>query len=117
VTNWTLDERRVRVKIPVGVAYGTDTTKVLEILMNCAAESPMVLSKPSPTALFLAFGENSLDFELRVWIPDVNDRLLVLSALNQDILNELQIAEIEIPFPQRDLHLRSITDTAAASLK
>jgi small-conductance mechanosensitive channel len=105
VTNWTLAERLARVKIPVGVAYGTDITKVLEILMSCADESPMVLSKPSPSALFLAFGESSLDFELRVWIPEFNDRLTVLSELNQEINSEFKLAGIEIPFPQRDVHL------------
>ncbi len=105
VTNWTLAERLTRVKIPVGVAYGTDITKVLEILMSCADESPMVLSKPSPRALFLSFGESSLDFELRVWIPEFNERLTVLSELNQDINSEFKLAGIEIPFPQRDVHL------------
>jgi small-conductance mechanosensitive channel len=107
VTNWTLEERRVRVKVPVGVAYGTDTTKVLKILMDCANECPMVLSNPPPTALFLNFGDSSLDFELRAWIPEVNDRLIALSDLNQQINDEFKLAGIEIPFPQRDLHLRS----------
>jgi potassium efflux system protein len=110
VTNWTLGERRVRVKIPVGVAYGTDTTKVLEILMSCADECPMVLSNPPPRALFLSFGDSSLNFELRVWIPEFNDRRIVLSELNQEINNEFEQAGITIPFPQRDLHLQMQAD-------
>ncbi len=110
VTNWTLGERRVRVKIPVGVAYGTDTTKVLKILMSCADECPMVLSDPSPNALFLSFGDSSLDFELRVWIPEFNERRTVLSELNQEINNEFEQAGITIPFPQRDLHLQMQAD-------
>jgi small-conductance mechanosensitive channel len=107
VTNWTLGERRVRVKIPVGVAYGTNTTKVLEILMRCANECPMVLSNPPPNAIFLSFGDSSLDFELRVWIPEFNDRLTVLSELNQEINNAFELAGIIIPFPQRDLYLHN----------
>ncbi len=113
VTNWTLADRRVRVKIPVGVAYGTDVTKVMDILVACGNANPMVLSNPKPNALFLAFGSSSLDFELRVWIPEFLDKLQVLSDLNQDIDNEFAINNIEIPFPQSDLHLRSVDETAA----
>jgi len=108
VTNWTLAEKRVRVKIPVGVAYGTDISKVLKILLSCADLNPTVLTQPPPSALFLMFGDSSLNFELRVWISDINDRMRVLSELNQDIENEFQIAGVEIPFPQRDLHLKSV---------
>ena len=107
VTNWTLAERQTRVKIPMGVAYGTDTTKALEILMSCADECPMVLSNPPPRALFLSFGDSSLNFELRVWIPEFNDRRTVLSELNQEINNEFKLAGIKIPFPQRDLYLHN----------
>jgi len=112
VTNWTLAEKRVRLKIPVGVAYGTDISNVLKILLSCADSNPTVLTQPPPKALFLAFGDSSLDFELRAWISDFNDSLMVRSELNQDIENEFQMAGIEIPFPQTDLHLRSI-DTEA----
>lgn len=116
VTNWTLAERRVRVKIPVGVAYGTDVSKVLEILRSCADLNPMVLSTPKPTALFLAFGASSLDFELRVWIPEFLDKLTVTSELNQSIESEFDLNNIEIPYLQTDLHIRSIDDKAAAAL-
>jgi len=112
VTNWTLAEKRVRVKIPVGVAYGTDISNVLKILLSCADSNPTVITQPPPRALFLAFGDSSLDFELRAWISDFGDSFTVRSELNQDIENEFQIAGIEIPFPQRDLHLKSV-DTDA----
>lgn len=112
VTNWTLSEKRVRVKLPVGVAYGTDISAVLKILLSCADANPMVLTKPEPKALFLAFGASSLDFELRVWIPDFAEGLVVRSELNQDIEAEFDLAGIEIPFPQTDLHLRSIDEKA-----
>ena len=116
VTNWTLAEKKVRVRVPVGVAYGTDISKVFEILLGCAEANPTVLSNPKPVALFLAFGASSLDFELRVWIADFNDKFAVLSELNQDIESEFQLAGIEIPFQQTDLHLRSVDQAAAASL-
>jgi len=116
VTNWTLTGRQARVKIPVGVAYGSDIQKVLEILMSCAEENPLVLSQPRPKALFLAFGSSSLDIELRVWTPDFSDRRQLQSELNQEIESEFSLAGIEIPFPQTDLHLRSIDDQASAAL-
>ena len=116
VTNWTLAEKKVRVRVPVGVAYGTDVTEVFKILLSCAQANPSVLSSPKPVALFLAFGASSLDFELRVWIGDFSDKLLVLSELNQDIEAEFQQAGIEIPFQQTDLHLRSVDQEAAKSL-
>ncbi len=108
VTNWTLKERRVRIKVPIGVAYGSNIEKVVEILLSCAEAHPLVLSTPKASALFLAFGTSSLDFELRVFIPEFTDRRLVLSELNQAINSEFTDAGIEIPFPQNDLHLRSI---------
>lgn len=116
VVNWTLAERLARVRVPVGVAYGSDIEKVLRILFTCANDNPLVLSTPKPQALFLAFGSSSLDFELRVWIPNVIDKFDVLSELNQDIEYEFQTAGIEIPFPQRDLHLRSVDPAISQSL-
>jgi len=116
VTNWTLAEKRVRVRVPVGVAYGTDVSEVFKILLGCAEANPSVLSTPKPAALFLAFGDSSLDFELRVWVADFADRMLVLSELNQDIESEFDTANIQIPFPQRDLHLRSVAQEASENL-
>ncbi|MEA2116410.1 MAG: mechanosensitive ion channel [Thermodesulfobacteriota bacterium] len=117
VTNWTLAERKARVKIPVGVAYGSDIPKVLEILLAVAGEHPMILTTPAPNALFLAFGASSLDFELRVWIAEFTDRKQVQSELNQEINSEFADAGIEIPFPQTDLHLRTVDDGAAEVLR
>ncbi len=117
VTNWTLAERKARVKIPVGVAYGSDIPNVLEILLAVAREHPMILTTPSPNALFLAFGASSLDFELRVWIADFTDRRQVQSELNQEINSEFADAGIEIPFPQTDLHLRTVDNEAVEVLR
>jgi len=115
VTNWTLGERKVRIRVPVGVAYGTDVARVLKILLGCAKENDVVLGLPQPTALFLAFGSSSLDFELRVWISEFLDKIQVLSDLNQAIEKALAENDIEIPFPQTDLHLRSVDEAAARS--
>lgn len=117
VTNWTLAERRVRIRVPVGVAYGTDVAQVIDILEACGHANPVVLSTPKPKAFFLAFGASSLDFELRVWISEFLDKIQVLSDLNQDIEYEFAIQKIEIPFPQTDLHLRSVDEAAAARMR
>jgi potassium efflux system protein len=116
VVNWTLAEKKIRVKVPVGVAYGSDISAVLKILLTCADDNASVLSKPKPAALFLAFGASSLDFELRAWIADFSNKLNVLSELNQDIEYEFSLAGIRIPFPQADLHLRSVDKSVISKL-
>ena len=111
VTNWTLSNRRVRLTVPVGVAYGSDVPLVMEKLTECANENAMVVKTPAPQVLFLSFGESSLDFELRVWVLDADHRLKVKSELHQEIDRRFREAEIEIAFPQRDLHLRSVDES------
>jgi len=109
VTNWMLRNIRGRVKIPVTVAYGSDTGKVKEILERLAREHPKVItngSSPDPRVLFLAFGDSALEFELRVFVHNIDDRLSVISDLNFAIDRAFREAGIEIPFPQRDLHIR-----------
>jgi small-conductance mechanosensitive channel len=108
VTNWTLGNREVRLSIPVGVSYGSDVQLVGEILLARAKEHHDVLHSPAPQVLFMNLGESSLNFELRVWIEDADQSLAVRSELYQDILAKFREAKIEIPFPQRDLHLRSV---------
>jgi potassium efflux system protein len=107
VVNWTLSARRQRVTIPVGVAYGTDPNQVLDILRKLAAANEKVFKDPAPLALFRGFGESSLDFELRIFM-DPSDVLDVPSAVTVAINEALKEAGIEIPFPQRDLHLRGV---------
>ena len=116
VTNWTLAERRRRLKLPVGVAYGADVALVIQTLMECAEDNVLVLSNPKPAVIFFGFGDSSLDFELRVWIADFDSRRVVQSEINQDIDQRFRELGIEIPFPQRDLHLRSI-DPSVAGLR
>jgi small-conductance mechanosensitive channel len=110
VINWTLSNRLVRVVIPVGVVYGSDVPLVMEKLMTCARTSSKVAKTPEPQVLFLSFGESSLDFELRVWVPQAEERLTVKSMLHQEIDRSFREAKIEIAFPQRDLHLRTMDE-------
>ena len=110
VTNWTRSSHIARIRIPVGVAYGSDVDLVLRVLKEAAETDPRVLSSPPPNPLFLRFGDSALDFELHSWIADVKDLLSVRSNLCQEIASRFQQAGIEIPFPQRDLHLRSIDE-------
>ncbi|WP_305046941.1 mechanosensitive ion channel family protein [Geoalkalibacter sp.] len=108
VTNWTLTTTRARVILPVGVAYGSDVEQVMEILKEAGEKHSLVLEEPAPSALFMGFGDSSLDFELRCYIGDVSKRLGVRSDLGRYVDRRFREENIEIPFPQRDLHLRSV---------
>ena len=116
VTNWTLADRRMRLTIPVGVAYGSDIELVMKTLAEIAEANTLVLKDPAPQVLFSALGASSLDFEFRIWLADFNDRRQVQSELLIEIDRRFRELEIEIPFPQNDLHLRSVDHSAAASL-
>jgi potassium-dependent mechanosensitive channel len=107
VTNWTLTSRMARLKIPVGVAYGTPLELVLKALTAAAETNARVLRDPPPLAIFAHFGDSSLECELQVWIPDVKDMLLARSEIGQEIDRRFRQAGIEIAFPQRVVHLRS----------
>jgi small-conductance mechanosensitive channel len=111
VINWTLSNRRVRLIIPVGVAYGSDIELVMKTLVACAGENSGIAEEPTPQMLFQSFGESSLDFDLRVWVLDADNWLVVSSELHQEIERRFRKAKIEIAFPQRDLHLRSREDS------
>ncbi len=116
VTNWTLSNEQSRVVVPVGVAYGSDIPLVLSLLTSCAEKHPKVLDDPVPSVIFVGFGDSSLDFELRAWVANANARLVTRSDLLQAIDAEFRKANVEIPFPQRDLHLRSIDGSLLADL-
>jgi len=108
VVNWTFSSHVVRVVLPVGVAYGTPLAKVLEVLMMAAKDNADILDNPAPSAIFTGFGDSSINFELRVWIADVSQRLRIRSELGLTVDRHFRAAGIVIPFPQRDLHLQSI---------
>ena len=113
VTNYMLDNIRGRAIVRVGVAYGSDTEKVRYILSQVAEENELVVkdgTSPRPLVLFRGFGDSSLDFELRVHLYDVDRRLSTISNLNFAIDKAFRDEGIEIPFPQRDLHVRTMPE-------
>jgi small-conductance mechanosensitive channel len=107
LTNWTLSNTRRRIDIKLGVAYGTDPEKLLQMLISVARAHRQVLAYPPPLALFQGFGENSLDFELRCWTDAFDAWVLVRSQLALEVHRALVDAGIEVPFPQRVLHVRA----------
>ncbi|GIW54643.1 MAG: mechanosensitive ion channel protein MscS [Nitrospiraceae bacterium] len=108
VTNWSYTSRDVRFHIPIGVSYREDPEVVRKVLLEVADEHPGVLKDPRPDVLFQEFGESSLNFILRVWTKEYTDRPYVLrSELNFSISRKFRERGIEIPFPQRDIHIKS----------
>lgn len=108
VTNWTYGDPRVRFRLPVGVAYGSDVNKVREALIAAAREHPAALTEPKPDAFLDKFGPSTIEFELVVWSEEMSHRpRRFKSDLNFLIEKKLREAGIEIPNPQRDLHIRS----------
>jgi len=114
VTNWMLRDPYGRVRIPIGVGYDSDVEKVRDILLDIAANHPLVMNDnsqiASPKVLFRGFGESSLDFELRCFIRDVDQRLNVISEFNYAIIAAFRREGIEIPFPQRVLTVTNWQD-------
>lgn len=110
VVNWKYNDDKVRFRIPVSVAYGSDARQVERLLLEVAANDPDVLKDPEPRVFFTAFGDDGLLFELRAWSSSLIDRKgRLISQLNFAIYDRFQREGIEFPFPQRDLHLRSGT--------
>src|SRR2546423_5919554 len=108
VTNWTYGDPRVRFRIPVGVAYGSDVRKVSDALVAAGRSNPHVLDDPAPSVFLKEFGASSINFELVVWSSEMSHRpSRFKSDLNFAIEEKLREAGIEIPNPQRDLHIRS----------
>lgn len=115
VQNWSHSNSRVRLKIPVGVAYGADLPHAMQLCVEAAHAVPRILAEPPPACLMTGFGASSLDLELRCWIDDprngvANIRSLVLLG----IWERFRAAGIEIPYPQTDVHIRSLPESCAA---
>jgi small-conductance mechanosensitive channel len=116
VINWTLSSQWRRVDVPVRVAYGTDPERVIKLLVGVAESHPGVLLVRPPMAFFLGFGASSLNFELRFWCAQQDFWFQLQSDVTVAVAKTLREANIEVPFPQQDLHVRSIDASIAESL-
>ncbi|MFN2376323.1 MAG: mechanosensitive ion channel domain-containing protein [Candidatus Binatia bacterium] len=118
VTNWTLSDRAHRVEVKVGVAYGTDPSRVIDLLLGVARSNDRLLRTPPPTALFTGFGESSLDFVVRAWSDeDYETASAQTSELAVAVHAALREAGIEIPFPQREVNITNVSPQASEALK
>jgi potassium efflux system protein len=116
VINWTLSSQWRRVDVPIGVAYGTDPERVIRLLVGVAQSHPGVLLERPPMAFFLGFGESALKFELRFWSDRQDTWFQLQSDVTIAVAKAIKEAGIEIPFPQRDLHVRSIEVSVAETV-
>ncbi len=108
VTNWSFTDKKVRFNIPVGVSYNEDPEKVRKILLQVADEEDNILKSPAPDVIFDSFGDSSLNFILRVWSKELTNKPGILrSLLYFKIFKRFKEEGIEIPFPQRDLHIKN----------
>jgi potassium efflux system protein len=103
--NWSLSDQTTRIKVPVGVAYGSDVQKAMQLMDQAARENASVLGDPSPSVVFEAFGDNTLNLVLRCFVGNQNDRMPTITALHEAINRKFNDAGICIAFPQRDVHL------------
>ena len=110
ILNWTLSDKTNRIVIRVGVAYGTDTEITLNMLQQIADEHPLVLKDPPPVVGFEGFGDSCLDLVLRCYLPNLDNRQKVVTQLHVAIDRKFREAGIEIAFPQRDVHIRSLPE-------
>ncbi len=106
--NWTHSDRRRRLTLNVGVEYGSDPKKVLQVLLESVEDHPGVLKKPAPIPRFIGFGDSSLDFQLLFWIPDFERSFSIGTEVTTLVHDHLKKANINIPFPQRDLYIKDI---------
>jgi len=108
VENWSYSDNLVRLRIPIGISYKADVRLAMQLCVEAASVTPRILSNPEPRCLLKGFGDSSVDLELRLWIDDpTNGRGNVLSEVLLGVWDRFHEQGIEIPFPQRDLHLRS----------
>lgn len=107
VVNWTLSDQTTRLLIKVGVAYGSDIALVQRVLLDAVKSNHGVLEEPPPSVFFVGFGDSSLDFEIRAFVDSLDKRLRIQHEINVEVERVLRENKIEMPFPQRDLNIRS----------
>jgi potassium efflux system protein len=112
VVNWTLSDPITRIVIDVGISYGSDVELAHRVMHETLEAQPLILDEPKPMVYFMGFGDSSLNFKLYVFARQLSDRLLIMHAVHEDILRALRKNNIEIPFPQRDLHVKSVSPDA-----
>lgn len=113
LVNWTLSDETTRITIKVGVDYGTDPNLVHRLLQQAAAENPRVLSERPPTSWLLNFGASTLDFELRIFVGTIGDRLAVRNEINTRLIELFQENDIAFAYPQLDVHVRELPEPPA----
>ncbi|MBI1313376.1 mechanosensitive ion channel [bacterium] len=115
--NWTLSDKVNRIVINVGIAYGSNTELARRLLAQICDRHPLLLKDPAPIVTFEGFGDNTLNLVVRTYLPDLENRLATIHELHTQINDEFKREGIEIAFPQRDLHIRSIDPVAASRLR
>lgn len=105
VINWSHADNKTRIEVPVGVSYHSDLDTVITALLEVATENGVVLKNPEPDVLLREFGDSSWNMVLRVWIPDPKQHHIIRSDLNKAIVRKFRKHNVEIPFPQRDVHI------------
>jgi small-conductance mechanosensitive channel len=114
--NWTLSDMTRRIDVNIGIAYGSNPREVMQLLLDVAKVTPGIATHPEPNVVFNGFGASSLDFGIRAWTHDFNSWVNIRSEMSMRLYDALQAAGIQIPFPQQDVHLRSVDAASCASL-
>jgi len=118
VINWSFSDRNVRVRVPIGISYNADPRKAISLCLDAARSSSRTLQIPEPKCLMIGFGDNSVDLELRFWIDDPSNGVgNVRSEVFLAIWDRFQKEGIEIPFPQRDIHISGLSNKTISTLQ
>lgn len=116
VVNWTLSDPVTRIVIPIGIAYGSDVDLAYRTISETVCTTPRVLTEPKPNIYFIGFGDSSLDFTIRVYVNELSHRLPVTHDIHVRLTEALRKQGIEIPFPQRDVHVHTVNNTLAGGV-
>ncbi|MDD5227914.1 MAG: mechanosensitive ion channel [Methylococcales bacterium] len=106
LTNWTLSDSTTRIIIPIGIAFGSDVEFAHALILQTVKDTPFILDEPLPSVLFMGFGESALNFSIRVFVSNPDNRFPVIHALNVRLERVLREHKIEIPYPQQDIHVK-----------